>query len=133
MIFLCSLLVCLELHIFSKSELCLTQCFCLLRLFWDTVDVSVSKPSDKVLEIEQLGHSLLQIQPVSPSGLVFLGETNFCTNRYSQLCQLCGVILSDILNVYHSLAPLFCLSSSVSTSENASVATVSSSLVISSF
>ena len=40
--FLCSLLVFLGLHInFSKSDLCLTQTFCFLGLFWDTPYVCV--------------------------------------------------------------------------------------------
>ena len=53
---LCSLLVCLGLHInFSKSYLCLTQTFCFLGQCWDTVHMSVSLPPDKLADIQ---HSL---------------------------------------------------------------------------
>ena len=34
----------------------------------------------------------------------FLGKTNFCANSHAQLCQLCHVIQSDMLNIYHSLS-----------------------------
>ena len=45
--FLCSLLVHPGLQInFSKSDLCLTQTFCFLSLFWDTVHISVSVHPD---------------------------------------------------------------------------------------
>ena len=65
-IFLGSLLVCLGPTInFSKCELHPTQHFSFLGLFWYTVDVSVSLGSDKLLEIQQLAHSLLQTQPVT--------------------------------------------------------------------
>ena len=61
--FLCSLLVRLGLHInFSKSDLCLTQTFCFLGLCWDTVCMSVSLPSDKLADIQQLALSFLQSQ-----------------------------------------------------------------------
>ena len=51
-LFLCSLLVCLGLHInFSKSDLFLTQTFCFLGLCWDTVHMSVSLPPDKLDDI----------------------------------------------------------------------------------
>ena len=59
--FLCSLLVCLGLHnIFSKSDLCFTQTFCFLGLCWDTVNMSLSLPSDKLADIQQLEVSMLQ-------------------------------------------------------------------------
>ena len=50
--FMCSLLVCLGLHInFPKSDLCLTQTFCLLGLCWDTVHMLVSLTPDKLAVI----------------------------------------------------------------------------------
>ena len=42
-----------------KSELCLIQSFCLLGLVLDMVDMSVSLPTDKLLEIQQLALSFL--------------------------------------------------------------------------
>ena len=54
-LFLCSLLVCLGLHInFSKSDLCLSQSFTFLGLYLDTVHMSVSLPPDKLADIQQL-------------------------------------------------------------------------------
>ena len=51
-LFLCSLLVCLGLHInFFKSDLCLSQSFTFLGLCWDTVHMSVSLPDDKLADI----------------------------------------------------------------------------------
>ena len=51
-LFLCSLLVHLGLHInFSKSDLCLSQTFTFLGLCWDTVQMSVSLPPDKLADI----------------------------------------------------------------------------------
>ena len=65
--FLCSLLVCLGLHInFSKSDLHLTQTFTFLGLCWDTVHMSVYVPSDKLADIQQLALSLLQTTHYSP-------------------------------------------------------------------
>ena len=59
-LFLCSLLVCLGLHInFSKSDLCLSQSFTFLGLCWDTVCMSVSLPPDKLADIQQLALSFL--------------------------------------------------------------------------
>ena len=60
-LFLCSLLVCLGVHInFSKSDLHLSQFFTFLGLCWDTVCMSVSLPTDKLGDIQQLAHSLLR-------------------------------------------------------------------------
>ena len=77
--FLCSLLVCLGLHInFSKSELCLSQAFCFLGLCWDTVHMSVSLPPDKLADIQQLALSLLQTPHVTVHRVMsFLGKANF--------------------------------------------------------
>ena len=73
-LFLCSLLVCLGLHInFSKSDLCLSQTFCFLGLCWDTFCMSVSLPPDKLGDIQQLAPFLLWTPHVkSPYGHVLL-------------------------------------------------------------
>ena len=93
-LFLCSLLVCLGLHInFSKSDLHLSQTFCFLGLCWDTVYMSVSLPPDKLADIQQLALSLLQTPHVAVHRVMsFLGKANFCTNGHSQLWHLCHVI-----------------------------------------
>ena len=107
--FLCSLLVCIGLHInFSKSGLHLTQTFCFLGLCWDTVHMSVSLPPDKLADIKQLVLSLLWAQHVTVCKVIsFLGKANFCTSGHSQLQYLCHVIQSDMLCVYHSPTNLF--------------------------
>ena len=86
-LFLCSLLVCLGLHIsFSKSDLCLSQTFCFLQLCWDTVHMSVSLPPDKLAYIQQLALSLLWTPHVTGHRVMsLLGKANFCTNGHSQL------------------------------------------------
>ena len=101
--FLCSLLVHLGLHInFSKSALCLTQTFYFLGVCWDTVHMSISLPSDKLADIQQLALSLLQTQPVSVCQVMsFWGKANFCANGHYWLQRLCCVIQSDMLTVYH--------------------------------
>ena len=64
--FLCSLLVCLGLHInFAKTDLCLTQTYCFLGLLSDTVHMTVSLPPDKLADIQQLAHSLFKTQAVT--------------------------------------------------------------------
>ena len=101
--FLCSLLVQLELHInFSKSDFHLTQTFCFLGLCWDTVCMSVSLPPEKLANIQQIDLSLLQNQHITVCRVIsFIGKANFCTNGHSQLQQLCHVIQTDMLTVYH--------------------------------
>ena len=108
-LFLCSLLVHLGLHInFSKSDLCLSQSFIFLGLYWDTVCMLVSLPLDKIAEIQQLALALLQTPHVTVHKVMsFLGKANFCTNGHSQLWHLCHVIQSDMLSVYHSPTHLF--------------------------
>ena len=108
-LFLCSLLVRLGLHInFSKSDLCLSQSFTFLGLCWDTVHMSVSLPPDKLADIQQLALSLLHTPHVKVCKVMsFLGKANFCINGHSQLRQLCRVIQSDMLSVYHSPTHLF--------------------------
>ena len=108
-LFLFSLLVCHGLHInFSKSDLCLSQTFTFLGLCQDTVCMSVSLPPEKLADIQQLALSLLQTPHVTGCKVMsFLGKANFCTNGHSQLWQLCHVIQSDMLSVYHSPTQLF--------------------------
>ena len=50
---------------FSKCEIHFTQHFYLMGLCWNTANISLKLPSDKPLEAQQLGHSLLQTQPVT--------------------------------------------------------------------
>ena len=91
--FFCSTLVHPGLCIkHSKSELWFNEHFWFLALFWDTVDMFVSLPSDKCLEIWQLAHSFLQTQPVTVWQVMSFYKTNFCTSRYTQQCQLLCVI-----------------------------------------
>ena len=92
-LFLCSMLVCPELHInFSKSDLCLSQSFTFLGLCWDTVHMLVSLPHDKLADIQQLALSLLCIPHVTVCKVMsFLGKANSCTNGHSQLQHLCHV------------------------------------------
>ena len=107
--FLCALLVHPGLHInFSKSDLHLSLTFTFLGLCWDTVCMSVSLPSDKLADIQQLALSLLQTTHVIVHKVMsFLGKANFCINGHSQLHHLCHVIQSDMLCVYHSPMQLF--------------------------
>ena len=78
-LFLCSLLVCLGLHInFSMSDLCLSQTFCFLGLCWDTVHMSVSLPPDNLTDIQQLALSLFQTQHMTVCRVIsFLYKANF--------------------------------------------------------
>ena len=71
--------------------------------------MSVSLPSVKLLEVQQLVvHSFLQRELDAVHQVMsFLGETTFCANGHAQLWQLCNIIQSDMLNVYHSPADLF--------------------------
>ena len=72
--------------------------------------MSVSLPSDKLLEIQQLVHSFLKKQPITVHQVIsFLCKTTFHSSGYVQLCQLCCVIQSDMLHVYHSPAHLYVL------------------------
>ena len=105
MVLLCPLLVHHRLHIdFSKSLLCLTQCFQFLELFWDTVDMSGSVPSwTNFLRYRGWFILLLQRQSVTVHQVKsFWDKTTFCSKGHALLCQLCCVILSYMLNVYHS-------------------------------
>ena len=93
---------------FSKSDLCLSQTFYFLGLCWNTVHMSVSLPSDKLADIQQLALPLLLTPHVTVLGSCsFLGKANFCNNGHSQLHCLCHVIHSDMLCVYHSPTQLF--------------------------
>ena len=98
----------LDCILISKSDLHLTQTCCFLGLCWDTVCMSVSLPPDKVADIQQLALPLLQNEHVTVCWVMsFLVKAIFCTNGHSQLWQLCQVIQSDILAIYHSPAYLF--------------------------
>ena len=89
--------------IFPKPGLCLTQTFCFLGLCWNTVQMSVFLPPDKLANIQQLGLSLLWTQHVTVCRVMsFLGKANFCTSWH-----LHCVIYSDMLHVYHSPTQLF--------------------------
>ena len=84
-IFLCSLLACLASHInFSKSKFYLTQHFSFLRtvkIQW----ICLYLPSDKLLEIWQFAHSLLQKQPVTVHQVMsFLVKIAFYAKGYAQ-------------------------------------------------
>ena len=135
--FLYSLLVHLGLHIKFFRKSISHHRFLLLGLCLNKVDMSVSLWSNKLTEIQQLAHALLQRWPVTiHQVMLFLGKTTFCANGHAQLRWLCCVIQIDMFNVHHSLAHLFLsfhLSSSYSTSapNNVSVMPVSGSLVIS--
>ena len=98
--FLCSLLVHLGLHVnISKSDLWLMQQLSFLGLCWNAVGMSVSLPSDKLWDIEQLAQALLQSQPVMVWQVMsFLGKTALHANGHAQFFQFC-VIQSDMLNV----------------------------------
>ena len=64
--------------------------------------MSVSLPPDKLADIQQLTLSLLLTHPVTICKVMsFLGKANFCANGHSQMQQLCCVIQSDMLTVYH--------------------------------
>ena len=107
-------------HFICKSELDLTWHYYFVGLFKNTLDISVSLPSDNCLKIQKLAHSLLKTQSVTISQIMpLLGKVNFCVNTHAQLSQLSHVIQNTMLNVYHSLSDLFCLfylsSSNVST------------------
>ena len=81
--------------------------FLVLGLCWDTVDMSISLPSDKLLEIQHLSPFLLLRHPVIACQIMsFLGKTTFCANRHVQLCQLCYVIQINMLNGKYSSAHL---------------------------
>ena len=105
--FLYSLLFCLGLVInFFKSDLCLTQTFCFLGLCWDTVNMSVSLPPDKLADIQQLAHSLLQTQTVTVHWVMsFLGKTIFCASGHSPLWRLfCSFRMACLLFI--TLSPI---------------------------
>ena len=91
------------LHInFSKSELHFTETF----VFWDCIGIQwiclSLLPSEKLLEIQQLAHDLLQRKSVKVYWVMsFLGKTTFCASGHTQFYQLCHVIQSDMLIVYH--------------------------------
>ena len=66
------------------------------------VDTSVSLPTDKLLQLQQLAIPLLQMQFFSLQVMSFLNKVNFCANRHTQICCLCHVIQSDMLHILMS-------------------------------
>ena len=77
-------------------------------LCWNTIDMFISLPSDKLIETQQLAHALLQRQPVTVHQVMsLLGKTTLCAIEHAHLCWLCHVIQSGILNVYYSPAHFF--------------------------
>ena len=88
--------------------------------------------SAKLLKIQYLAHSLLWTQPILVCQVIsFLGKANFCANRHAQLCQLCCILESNLLNVCLSLIHfsfLYFFSNSASTLEIVSVVTESDCL-----
>ena len=102
----CSLLVCLELKFPSLNPV--SNRNFLIGLCWHTLDMSISLPSDKLTETNQLAHTLLQRQPITVHQVMsFLGKSTLCANGHAQHCQLCCVIQSAMLNVYHSPVQLY--------------------------
>ena len=63
--------------------------FASLRLWgvcWDTVNMPLSLPPDKLADVHQLAFSLLPTQPVAVHhGMFLLGKANICANAHSQL------------------------------------------------
>ena len=110
---LCSLLVCLGLHInISKMELCLMQQFSFYGPCFDTLDIYVSLLFDKLFEIKQLAHALLQRQAVTVcQAMSFLGKTIFvpmavynfagCSLSFWVACWM----LTNLLFLYFFLFP----------------------------
>ena len=65
-------------------------------------------PSYKLTEIQQLLLLLVtEANHYSPSGYVLSGKITFSASGHVQLCQMCHVLWSNILNAYHSSANLF--------------------------
>ena len=63
-----------------------------LELGWDTVHMSVSLPSDKVADIQQLVLSLLQNQPVTVHWVMsFLGKATFFVPVDTPNCKDCVI------------------------------------------
>ena len=59
--------------------------------------MSVSLPSDKHIEIQQLANALLQRQPITVQQVMAFLTTS-CASGHAQHCWLCHDIQSDILN-----------------------------------
>ena len=84
--FLFCLLLCLGICInFSKSDFDLITALFFLGLCLDTVEMCVSQSSDKLNEMQQSAHSLLQKQPVKESvrSCLCISKTFRC---YSCVC-----------------------------------------------
>ena len=86
--------------------------------------------------MQKVDNSLLMTHRVTAHhGHVFFGQDNGCANEHAQLCELYCAIQSVMWNSYHFPDNLFCsfhLCSSALTNGTFSVATETSTLVISS-
>ena len=72
------------------------------------VDMSIFQPTDEFLKIQQLAPFCgAGTACYNPSGHIFLGKANFCTNGHAQLFPLCHEIQSDMLTIFVSPAHLF--------------------------
>ena len=106
-------------------------------LCWDTVEMSVFLPSDKLIELQQLAHALLLRQTVMVCQVMFFffGKSPLCQWPCAT-SSVVQAIQSDMLNVKHSHVHLSFFSpfssSTVPALEAVSLAVVSSSLAISS-
>ena len=64
------------------------------------VDMSISLPTNKLLETQQLALSLFQMQSFTVCQVMCLvGQGHFYANRYAQFCGLCHVIQNDLLTI----------------------------------
>ena len=98
---LCSLLVCPWLHInFFKSKHHLTQYLCPLDCF------GIQWICQYLCHLKNFKRYSIWLipswrQPVTVCKIMsLLGKTNICANGHAQLCQVCCVIKSVMLNVY---------------------------------
>ena len=94
---------------FSKFELCLTQWFPCLGLCRDTVDICIFTTCKTSWDSSWLILCYRGNQFTVSQVMSLLCKTTFYANGHAQLCQLCHVIQSYMLNVYHSPAHYFIL------------------------
>ena len=77
-------------YIFLFPSLDSVSCSTFFLLCWDTVAMCLSLSSNKLIDVQQLAHSLLQMYPITGHQVMFFfGKTTFCANGYAQLYQLC--------------------------------------------
>ena len=104
-------------------------------MFWDAVDTSVSLPSDKPLDIQQISHSVLQAQPFTAHQVIsFLGKANFLAtvmhnythcaaslqgNMLNTICCLLGRSMAQQSNIHKIVQPsIYILTLSIKSKEN---------------